>query len=392
MTTLKQTLHVLMLFLGMHRARLRDGLLIVAGFVLAAATLAVLLAIPSGLQRLGANTGRDDIAMVIGARAIDEASSSISAQEAQLIGTLPQVARDARGEPLLATQFIGTTKLARRDGVKTTVQVRGVDAGTWAILGEGAAKGRLPADGARELLAGVQATAQFPMLAGNELTLRDATWAINGRMDHGGNLWDSELWAELSAVQAAYRAPSRFSVVLAKLGNAADFDAFNAALKSDPRLSGVQAQRQSSYYAKRTGFLAKLMGWAALGIAVLLGAGAALAIANALSSVLERRRREAGALRALGFRSDSVLLASLLEVLLLGAIASAAAFVLMHLLLHGRAFGTSSGGHAIYAQLQLGADVGLAVLGYALLLGLLAALLPVRRLAFGKILAALRAD
>lgn len=392
MRVMKQTLHLLALFLGMHRARPRDGLLIVAGFVLAAATLAVLLAIPSGLKRLGVGTGREDVALVLGARAPDEASSSITPQELQVLGSLPQVARDAAGAPLLAPQFVGTLKLERRDGVRTTAQIRGVDARTWAVLGTEAVQGQRPREGARELLVGTQARAQFPQTAGHTVPLRNADWAITGHMDFGGNLWDSELWADLSAVQAAYQAASRWSVVWLKLPSAGDFDGLRAAVQADPRLAGVQVVQQSAYYARRTGFLAELMGWAALGIAVLLGAGAALAIGNALGSALERRRREAGTLRALGFRSGSVLLASLLEVLLLGAMASAAAFALMHLLLHGRAFGTSSGGHAIYAQLQLGADVGLAVVAYALLLGLLAAALPVRRLAFGKLLAALRAE
>ncbi|MDO4709717.1 MAG: hypothetical protein Q4B94_07950 [Pseudomonadota bacterium] len=389
---MKQTLALLKLFAGIHIARPRDALLLVAGFILAAATLMVLLSIPAGLERIGQGTGHDDIALVSGDTGLGEGSSNITPAQFNLLSVLPQTARDASGKPIASGQLIRTIKLEKADGEKFSIQVRGIDAIGWQLLGGAAIQGDIPKEGRREFLAGYLARQQFPKLASSDrLPIRGRSWRQKGQINHGGNLWDSEIWADLSAMQAAFQAPSSYSVALLKLGQPGDLDALNAAIQADPRLAGLKAHRQSDYYQRQSGWLGRIMTRVAWGVSLLLGAGAALAIGNALGTALERRRREAGTLRALGFANASIALASLAEVLLMAAFTSLAVWGLLYLALNGREFGTSSGNHMIFAQLHLGWQVGLAVLGYTLLLGLLAALLPIRRLSYGKLMDALRA-
>lgn len=395
MSVLSEVIDILRLSAGIHRVRPRDNVLVALGFLVASATLVILLAIPAGLDRIGGSTGADDVAIVLSARAFSESESDLSPQEINLIRTLPQIARDGDGQPLAAPQFIANVKLARRDGVKTTVQVRGVDAMTWSVLGSAPVNidGARPRDGNRELVAGAIAANQHPELErATPLVLRNASWRISGTMASGGNLWESELWADLSALQAAYNAAGRVSLLWVKLPSTAAYRPFAEAVRDEPRLQDVRVIRQSEYFRRQVGFLSDIMRMVAAGISLLLGLGAALTIANALSAALRTRRREAGILRAIGFRSPSIALAALVEVLLLGTLASLLAVFAVYLALDGNTFGTSNGHHAVYARFEIGPSVALPVLAYSLLLGLCSALLPVWRMAFGGLVDALRAD
>ncbi len=386
---MKQIPSLLGLSIRSSLARPRDPILIAAGFVLSAVVLAVLLAVPAGIRSLATSTGRDDVAIVLSASALDEGSSSIGPQELHLIRTLPLVARNIEGDPAVAAQFIGTAKFDRPGSAPATVQVRGVDAASWEMLGLTRPEG---SEDVRGIWIGQLVARHVPELSARSVRFRDTDWNVLGQFSDGGSLWDSEVWVDLATLQSSYQAASRWSVVLVKLDRSEDFGAFRDALESDPRLAGVRTLRQSDYYRLHTGWIADLMLRAAFAVSVLLGAGAILAIANALSASLERRRSEAATLRALGFGSASIAGASILEVLLIGLVTSVGAMIGIAVIASGREFGTSSGTHTIYAQLQIGADIALAVVAYSLILGVLASLWPVRRLAWGKLIEGLRAD
>ncbi|GHD72661.1 multidrug ABC transporter permease [Luteimonas padinae] len=389
---MKQVLSLLALSVRTSLARPRDPVLIAAGFFLSAVVLTVLLAVPTGLRSLATSTGRDDVAMVLSASALDEGSSSIGPQELHLIRTLPLVAKNTLGEPAIAAQLIGTAKFERPKGPPATVQVRGVDSASWEMLGV-ERSGVLAGDGdVRGIWVGAFAARHISELSAETARFRNADWNVLGQFSDGGSLWDSEIWAELPTLKASYQAESRWSTVLVKLEQPESFESFRDALEADPRLNGVRTIRQSDYYRLHTGWIADLMFKAALAISVLLGAGAVLTIANALSASLERRRGEAATLRALGFGSRSVAGASLLEVVMIGLAASGVAVVGLVLILNGREFGTSSGTHIIYAQFRMDLYVVLTVLGYSLVLGVIASLWPVRQLAYGKLIDGLRAD
>ncbi|WP_433925385.1 hypothetical protein [Stenotrophomonas nematodicola] len=80
-------LHLLALAARMHWASPRDVLMAVAGFALASSVLTLLLAIPSGLEKAAASTGRPDVALALSAGAFDEATSTLSAQHLQPLGS-----------------------------------------------------------------------------------------------------------------------------------------------------------------------------------------------------------------------------------------------------------------------------------------------------------------
>lgn len=389
------TASILRIFLAGHADRPRDALLMLAGFLISAATLALLLSVPAGIDGIAARTGDDRIALVLSSQARSEVESHLPAHVAGIVAALPQVSRDASGRGLVAPQFIANTKLTRRDGVRSTVQIRGVDPSTRAVLGTIDGLVQLPAGqpGVQDLLVGRMVAPAYRELQGNDvLQLRRSSLALRHGLAANGGLWESELWAELATLQAAFNAPGQVSVLWVRLTDADAFQAFAAAVRADPRLSGVRVVPQGVYHAGQVAFVSRLVRLAAAGVSLLLGAGAALVIANALDTALRRRRREMGTLRALGFPGSSIGLAVFVEVALIGLLATTIALVAMHVAVGGRVFGTSAGSLALQVPLTITPALALTVCMYSLALGLLSALLPTWRLAGGKLIDALRAD
>ncbi|HEY4531011.1 MAG TPA: FtsX-like permease family protein [Luteimonas sp.] len=391
----RPTVAVLRIFLAGHVARPRDAMLMLAGFMIATATLGLLLAVPAGIDGIAARTGDDRIALVLSAQARSEVESRLPAGTAGLVAALPQVARDASGRALVAPQFIANTKLTRADGMRSTVQLRGVDDSTWALLATvDAVPAGVAPPGVRELLVGAMAAPAYRELQDDAptLLLRQSSLALRHGLVAGGGLWESELWADLATLQAAFNAPGQVSALWIRLTDAAAFEAFAAAVRADPRLAGLRVVPQDAYHANQVAFVSHLVRVAAAGIALLLGAGAALVIANALDTALRRRRRETGTLRALGFPAPAIALAVLLEVAAIGLLATALALAAMVLLVDGHAFGTSAGSLAVQAPLAITPALALTVGGYSLALGLASALLPTWRLAGSRLIDSLRCE
>src|SRR5690606_32733685 len=121
-------------------------------------------------------------------------------------------------------QLLGTTKIS--DGTQVrSIQVRGVDPQTWRVMGFSDDPFNAIKPGSRALLAGAMVGSDI----GNgqqkitSVRIRNNDWHLSGRMDRAGSLWDSELWADLSTLQADYQSQSVWSVALLKLDRPENF-------------------------------------------------------------------------------------------------------------------------------------------------------------------------
>jgi len=393
MYRLHQIRHLLTLLLGLHRQRPRDGILMSAGFIISATALAVMLAIPAGIERIAGSTGQDDIAIVLadGGAMTREDVGALSPEQVAVISSLPQIARDVDGHPLVAPQVLVNAKLAQADGTTSSVLLRGITPAIWEVLDPDAIRSQArPQEGQRQLLVSRTLAQRFPELNQAQVSIQRRQWEIVGALDAMGNLWESEIWTDLSAVQAAYNRPGRVSSLWMKLVSPGQMESLIQIAKDDPRLQKIRVIRQSEYYQNQTWMIAHFAWYAALGVSILLGAGAILAISTTLSMALDKRRREMATLRALGFDNMAVGAASLLDVLLTGVVATALALVLTHLLLDGAAFGTSTGHVAVYARFSIGSQVMAHVVLYSLILGLLSAVLPLWKMIQGKLVDGLK--
>jgi len=388
---LRQTLHLLALLLGHHRARPRDALLVCIGFVIAAATLTVMLAIPTGIDRISANTGQRDIAIILSSGTLYEASSSISPEQAAIISQLPQIARNPDGRALAVPQFLANTKLRRPDGQPTTVMVRGVGVDIWQMLDPTQMRTDAPVrEGVREILVSKTLREQFEPLRLGELRLQGREWQVAGHLDAGGSLLESELWTDFSALQAAYNRPSAISSMWVKLTSAEAINDLDRAIGNDRRLSGLHALDQVSYFQRRVQNISRFTHTMATGVSVLLGLAACLVISGMLGIVLYHRRQQIATLRSLGFNRRAVGLANLLDVCLVGCVSALVTVGIVWCWLDGVSFGTANYEQAVYARFVIDSRVAVTVLGNSLLLGLLGTLLPLRQAMRGRMLATLQ--
>ena len=363
--------------------RPRHTLLIAFGFVVAGITLAILLALPAGLKRLAGNTGLPDVAVVLSGNAFAvESSGSIKPDIAALVGSLPGVAHGDQGQPLVAPQFVVDARLRRTDGTTATMLVRGVTPVFWNVIGHSISirSGRRFASGRDELIAGVAAARGFVALdTGATTSINKDPWNVSGEFSAGGGFWESELWTDMAALQAAYHAQGAATCLWVKLTSPAAFDTFKKALHENPLTQGLQVVRQRDYYNGQTLFLKGLINVATEGVAVALGLGAILAIVNALGMALDARKRELAIQRAVGFRRDALAAALLIEVLVIGAACAALGLLLAWLAVNGHEVGSSTGGSAIQSRMHVGTGVVAWTFVYVLALGVLSAFWPIAR-------------
>ena len=91
--------------------------LVAVGYLIAGFTLLVLLTFPAGLKRLAAQTGDDDLVVVLPTAAlVDEGARNIPPEQVAIVSTLPEIARDEGGRVMAAPQFVAYTRIRRKDG------------------------------------------------------------------------------------------------------------------------------------------------------------------------------------------------------------------------------------------------------------------------------------
>lgn len=368
--------------LRMALIRPRHTLLIGFGYVVAGITLAVLLTLPAGLKRLAGNSGASDVAVVLAGNSFEESGASFKPEIAALVGMLPGVAHGPRDQPLIAPQFVVDARLRRKDGTTATVLVRGVTPAFWNVVGDAVSmrSGRRFAAGKDELIAGVAAARGFVALdTGATTSVNRNPWHVSGEFAAAGGFWESELWTDMAALQAAYRAQGAVSCLWVKLTSPAAFETFEQALHDNPKTQSLHALRQRDYYIRQTAFLGSLITIATEGVVVALGLGAIMAIVNALGMALTARRRELAIQRAVGFRRTALALALLVEVLVIGAACAAIAVLVAWFVVNGHEVGSSTGGSAIEFRMHVGAGVIGWTFAYMLILGVLSALWPITR-------------
>jgi len=163
------------------------------------------------------------------------------------------------------------------------------------------------------------------------------------------------------------------------------------AIETDPRLDGVWVSNQVDYYQRRIGNISQFTLLMAAGVSVLLGLGACLVISGMLGIALRNRRQQMATLRSLGFDHRSVILASLMDVLMIGTTSSLLTAGLAWWLLDGISFGAANYQQAVYAYFIVDFKVVALVMVYALVLGLVSSILPLRKTMQGRLVAALQA-
>lgn len=361
------------------------------GLVVFVFTAVLMLAL--GLEKTLVSTGRTDNVVFIRRSSETEVQSIIERSEAAILETLPQIAFGPSGERQAARETVVLITLPRRgDGQPANVTVRGVKSDlSFALRPQvRVAEGRAFRPGAAEVVIGGSVARRFAVGGlGEVLRFAGRTWTIVGTMDGGGSAFDSEIWADLELVMAAFRRPV-YSSLIARLQQVESFPELRDGVTKDPRLT-VEARQETEYYAAQSRLMARFIRILGLTLTMIFGLGAIVGSMVTMYSAVAGRIAEIGTLRALGFRRGTILGAFLLESVFLGLtgglIGVAAASFLDQLTISTMNWQTFSD---LSFRFTLTRSITANALSFAVVMGLAGGLLPAVRAARLNIVSALR--
>jgi putative ABC transport system permease protein len=329
----QQTLSVAQVGIATIPQRLGSSSVVVVGIAGVVGVLVALLAMGAGFELTLRETGTDDTAIVMRAGAQTEINSGVTHDSAVVISDEPQVLRNASAQPIASPELVVIAALPKRsNGLDANVELRGVGERAWELHPNvRLLNGRRFGPGLRELMVGKGAHEQFAGLdVGASLRLNGQSWTIVGLFDSGDS-HDSELWGDTDVVGSAYRRGNSTSSVIVRLTDAHAFDAFKAALASDPRLK-VDVQTTRAYYNAQSARLSQMIRVLGTTVAAIMAIGAIFGALNTMYAAVATRAREIATLRAIGFRGVPVVISVLIETMLLavsgGAIGAAIAWLI----------------------------------------------------------------
>jgi putative ABC transport system permease protein len=334
MGTLNQVLQITLMNLKSVPRRLGTSLVVVVGIAGVVGVLVSVLAMAEGFRHTLASTGRPTRVIMLRAGSDSELSSGIAREQAVLLGSLPGVARDAGGGPLLSAELVVMVDLPRKGQADpNNVPFRGVQPAALAIRDEvRVVEGRPFARGVREVIVGRKASRQFAGLeVGSHIAFRDSDWAVVGVFESGGDVHESEIWADAEVAMSAFRRTG-FQSATATLadGSEAGLARLKEAVARDRRLS-INVLREPEYYARQATILSRLIGVLGYSVAVFMAIGATFGALNCMYSAIASRQVEIATLRAIGFGGTPVVVSVMIEALLLalagGVVGGALAYV-----------------------------------------------------------------
>ncbi len=296
-------------------------LLTASGMALVVFVFASILMLSAGLEKTLIETGSDDNVIITRKSANSEVQSGVERLQAAIIESLPEIATDSKGEPLLARELVVLISLPKRGSNKpANVVIRGIQAASMQLRPQVTLlEGRMPRPGLSEIMAGSSIASRFKGGGiGETLRFGMRDWTVVGVFDAGATGFSSEIWGDATQLMQAFRRPV-YSSLTFRLRDSSEFPAVKARLDADPRLT-VDVRRETRYYRDQSEAMAKFLRILGLSLTVIFSIGAIIGAMITMYAAVANRVGEIGTLRAMGFQRSSVLAAFLLESLFLGLI------------------------------------------------------------------------
>lgn len=374
-------------------ARRLTTLLTAGGMALVVFVFATVLMLQEGLRKTLVDTGSPDNVVVTRRSSGTEVQSGIDRAQAGVVGSQPEIAFGADAQPMLSKETVVLITLPKRGGGSpANVVIRGIGSKGQPLRPQvRIVEGRMFTPGSAEIVAGRSIADRFQgAKLGDSLRFAMRDWIVVGVFDAGKSGFDSEIWGDADQLMQSFRRQAYSSVIL-RLSDASRFDALKKRLEADPRLT-VEAKRESVFYAEQSEVLANFIGYLGLTLSVIFSIGATIGAMITMYASVANRTAEIGTLRALGFRSRSVLAAFLVESLLLGLVGGTLGLVFASFM---QLLTISTMNWQSFSELAFSFTLNPAIvaksLAFALFMGLLGGFLPAMRAARLSIVDALRA-
>ncbi|MGK0153181.1 MAG: putative ABC transport system permease protein [Neolewinella sp.] len=349
-----------------------------------AATVAVLagiLSLQQGFETIFASRGREDMVVLLRTGATSEGESAFDRTRAQIaLNEIPEIATDANGKPLASAELYLATLLARKDGGKTNIPLRGVQPATFAIHGDNWSilDGRNFAPGTDEVVVGKALRDRIQNCeVGDTLRINVTPFRVVGVFESTG-AYQTEVWGDVDRMRAALDVEN-YSRIIGVMRPGTSVKDLAKRLEGDKRIP-AKALSEKEYLSNQTGALTGLFTFLGAFLSVIMGLAAVFTGTNAMLSALAARTHEIGILLATGFRPFAVFLSFQLEAALLGLLGGIIG-VVMVIPLNGIQTGTTN--FATFTEVTFAFRttpyaITVAII-FALLLGIIGGAIPAYR-------------
>lgn len=373
------------------RRRVAISLSMMLSVALVVGVLAGFLSMAAGFEKVLTGTGSPLVAVVLGGGTNQETGSEISSEALRGIMALGGdigAARDAAGHLIASREIVVTTEVAA-----TSLALRGMDqAGPGLRDGVTLTDGRIFAPGTREIVVGETLARDIPAFAlGRTVRLGTLDWTVVGLFNAGGSAFESEIWADLDTLRAAFDRQGEVQSLRLRLVDPAGIATLRQALDRITALPLTALPEPDLYAGQsgRTADLIRMFGWP---LALLMAVGAAAGALNTMMSSVADRTVEIATLRAIGFGRVPTFLATWAEAAVLALAGVALGTALSWLLFNGWQASTLGAGNTrIGFQLAVTPQVMLSAGLLGLVTGLLGGALPALAATRLPLTAALRA-
>src|SRR5579872_4487868 len=379
---------------NIRNLRLRKGLTVMTalGIALTVTTAIFLMALSSGLKRAFVSSGNPLNVLVLRKGSESELTGGFDATLFPILKTLPGIAKDSHGEPMVSGEWVVVIVLPRKDGSgEVNVTVRGMmPDGLELRPSAKLIEGRWFQTGQREVVVSKSIQSRFAHAnIGDTMEFGKGSWKVVGVFDAGGSAYESEVWGDVNQMASDFDRQGGFASAYLRATDPISAEALKNRVSDDQRLK-LEGMIETDYYAKQTSSGAPIK---VIGIVVgfIMAIGSIFAAMNTMYAAVAYRGREIATLRVIGFSRPSILTSFVLESLLL-ALLGAGVGILLMLPFNGMQTGTSNAvtfSEVVFA-LQITPQVaGFAIL-FALIMGFVGGLAPAWHAARQNILSALR--
>lgn len=372
-------------------ARKVTTLLAAGGIALVVVIFASVLMLAHGFRRTMISTGSTDNAIVLRKGATSELVSSIDRDQAAIIKTQPEVARDSGGTPIAASELIVIISAPKRsNGEESNVVVRGVTPDSMKMRPMKLAEGRMWQPGLSEVVAGRLIALKFKGCGiGETVHMGGRDWSVVGIFDAGETGFESELWGDAEQVMAAVHRPT-YSSVTVKLLDPSGIESLKDRIEKDPRFN-AQVKGEREFYDEQSVYIALFIEILGIFVTLVFSIAAILAAMLTMFATISSRTAEIGTLRALGYSRRSILFSFVVESTLLG-VTGGVLGILPAFALQFASFSTTNwtSFSEVAWKFSLNGAIVAASIFFAAAMGLLGGLLPAFRAARLPVVDALR--
>ncbi|WP_444892440.1 ABC transporter permease [Microbulbifer sp. TRSA001] len=326
-----QIVSVTLMNLGSLRRRLWMSLAMVFASAVVVAILLAFLAMAKGFEATMSGAGSSQIAILMREGSASEINSVILQDQVNLIAESAGVARDTNGPLVSPELYVIVDGLKKSTGTEANIPLRGLNETGMAMRNiMRMVEGRMFTPGTNEMIVGEGVLREFNGFEiGKEVRFGKNLWTVVGVFSTGGNIFESELWADIKIIQSHYNRGNSYQSIRLQLENNGDLKPIQETIKREPRLN-LEAQTEQEYFAsqgKQLQYIATF-GWI---ISSVMALGALAGALNTMYTSVADRAREIATLRALGFSNFSAFCGTIAEAMVLavagGLLGSLAAYL-----------------------------------------------------------------